>query len=130
MTTPIDFSKMELFQTWTARTRFNVDEVVDSLGVMPASFVRAGFNVLLPLPAIAATARLWGNIRNLDFVKQYRMVSTWANDTLPLPGELFRQMNKDFFWDNKLHRGILRLGRRAAKLKKNHHSGFAYRRGV
>ena len=118
LTTPVDFSEMELFQAWTDRAGFHVDDVVDSLGVMPASFVRAGFNVLRPLPAMAATARLWGNIRNPDFVQQHRMVTTWANDTLPLPGELFRQMVKDFFWDNKLHHGTLRLGRRAVNLKK------------
>lgn len=118
LTTPVDFSEMELFQAWTDRTRFDVDDAVDSWGVMPAPFVRAGFNVLRPLPAIAATARLWGNIRNPDFVQHYRRVTTWANDTLPLTGELFRQMIKDFFWDNKLHRGTLRLGRRAVNLKK------------
>ena len=53
-----------------------------------------------------------------EFVKSYRMFDRWAQDTLPLAGEYFRQTTKDLMWDNKLYNGTMTVGGRLADISK------------
>jgi hypothetical protein len=46
MAGPIDFSKIGLFGLWLDKRYFNVDRFVDTLGVVPADMVKAGFKSL------------------------------------------------------------------------------------
>ncbi len=109
-TTPVDFSKMELFRSLADAQHFDVDRFVDSVGVVPADFVVAGFDALRPASRIAGQLRLWDNLWNDQFVKGYRMMERWGNETLPLPGGYFRQTAKELLQKNALHEGTLRIG--------------------
>jgi polyhydroxyalkanoate synthase len=55
---------------------------------------------------------------NDDFVKSYRMFDRWAQETLPLAGEYFRQITKDLMWDNKLYKNEFVLGGRRVDLSR------------
>ena len=115
-TTPIDFSKMELFRAMSDSQQFDVDRFVDRVGIVPAETVVAGFDALRPASRIAGQVRLWDNLWNDQFVKAYRRMERWGNDTLPLPGEYFRQTTKELLRANALHEGTLRIGNRPVDL--------------
>lgn len=109
-TTPVDFSKMEMFQAWADRRYFDVDRLVDSFGQCPADMLYAAFDMLRPAGRIAANIRLWDNMWNDDYVKSYRMFDRWAADMLPLAGEYFRQTTRQLMWDNRLMEGTMSVG--------------------
>ena len=79
-TTPLDFSKMLLFRAMADPRSFDVDHLVDSVGIIPADLVVAGFDALRPAARIAGQLRLWDNLWNDEFVKGHRMFDRWSND--------------------------------------------------
>ncbi|MBV8521162.1 MAG: alpha/beta fold hydrolase [Acetobacteraceae bacterium] len=117
-TTPIDFTKMELFHNWSDKRFFDVDRVVTTFGVVPAEFTFTAFEMLRPAARVAGQVKLWDNMWNDQFVKSYRMFDRWSMDPLPLPGEYFRQTIKDLMWENRLCKGELVLGREKVDLSK------------
>jgi len=117
-TTPVDFSKMNLFRSMSDAKVFDVDKLVDSIGIIPADMVVAGFDALRPASRVAGQLRLWDNLWNDEFVKGFRMMERWGNETLPLPGGYFRQTVKELLRGNALYEGTLRIGGRKVDLGK------------
>ncbi len=115
-TTPVDFSKMNLFRSMSDPKVFDVDKLVDSVGIIPADMVVAGFDALRPASRVAGQLRLWDNLWNDEFVKGFRMMERWGNETLPLPGAYFRQTIKELMRGNALYEGTLRIGGRQVDL--------------
>jgi polyhydroxyalkanoate synthase len=116
MTTPVDFSKMGLTNVWNDPRYFDVDQVVDTLGVIPADFVRQMFEMQRPAQRLAGQLRLSEQIWNDEFVRSYRAFERWGDETLPLAGEYMRQTTKELSWGNKLMTGDLLVGGREAKV--------------
>jgi polyhydroxyalkanoate synthase len=116
MAGPIDFSKVGLFGLWLDKRFFNVDRFVDTLGSVPADMVRAGFKLLKPTMDLSTNLNLWWNLWNDKYVEGFTALNKWANEYVAFPGEFFRQWVRDFYQDNKLFRGELRMGGRPAKL--------------
>jgi polyhydroxyalkanoate synthase len=116
MAGPIDFSKVGLFGLWLDKRFFNVDRFVDTLGSVPADMVRAGFKLLKPTMDLSTSLNLWWNLWNDKYVEGFTALNKWANEYVAFPGEFFRQWVRDFYQDNKLFRGELRMGGRPAKL--------------
>ena len=117
-TTPIDFSKMELFRQMSDPERYDVDRHVESVGIVPAETVTAGFEALRPASRVAGQIRLWDNLWNDQFVKGYRQMERWGNETLPLAGGYHRQMTKEMLQKNALYEGTLRIGGKLVDLSK------------
>lgn len=117
-TTPIDFSKMKIFRSISDARYFDVDKFVDKVGVVPAQMVVAGFDALRPASRIAGQIRLWDNLWNDQFVKGFRMMERWGNETLPLAGGYFRQTTKELLQNNALYEGKLRIGGRLVDLSR------------
>ena len=117
-TTPLDFSKMKLFRSMADPHVFDVDRIVDAVGIIPADLVVAGFDALRPASRIAGELRLWDNLWNDEFVKGYRMMQRWGNETLPLPGGYFRQTVKELLRANALYEGKLKIGGHLVDLAK------------
>lgn len=115
-TTPVDFSKMEMFQAWADQRFFDVDRLVDTFGNCPADYLYTAFDMLRPGARIAGNIRLLDNLWNDDYVKSFRMFDRWASDTLPLAGEYFRETTKKLMWDNALDKGTMEVGGRPIDL--------------
>ena len=115
-TTPIDWKKMTLFQAMSDPSHFDVDRLVDALGLIPADTVMNSFDMLRPAGRAAAQVRLWDNMWNDAYVKGFRMMDRWGAETLPLAGEYFRQTVKELVWKNGLHEGTLRVGGKSVDL--------------
>jgi polyhydroxyalkanoate synthase len=116
MAGPIDFSKVGLFGLWLDKRYFDVDRFVDTLGAVPADLVKAGFKLLKPTMDLSANLNLWWNLWNDKYVEGFNALGKWANEYVAFPGEFFRQWVRDFYQDNRLYRGELRLGGRPVRL--------------
>ncbi len=117
-TTPVDFKRMELFQAMADPAYFNVDALVESVGIVPASLVVGSFAALRPASHAASQVRLWDQLWNDEFVKAFRMLERWTSETLPLPGAYVRQTTRQLLWANALYEGTLRIGGRPVDLAK------------
>ncbi len=116
-TTPVDFRHMALFRIWGDQKHFDVDRLVDSLGLVPGEFFLSAFDLMRPANRTAGALHLWINMWNDDYVKSYRMFDRWAAETLPLAGEYFRQSTKEFLWRNSIMTGELEVGGRRIDLR-------------
>ncbi len=116
LTTPVDWSEMGLTAIWSDEKHFDVDRLVDTLGIVPKSTVTASFEMLRPAQKPAGQLRVWEQMWNDDFVASYRAFERWGNETLPLAGEYFRDTTKELMWGNKLYKGTLKVGGRTARL--------------
>lgn len=116
MAGPIDFSRVGLFGLWLDKRFFDVDRFVDTLGSVPADLVKAGFKLLRPTMDLSTNLNLWWNLWNDRYVEGFNALNKWANEYVAFPGEFFRQWVRDFYQENKLYRGDLRLGGRAVRL--------------
>jgi polyhydroxyalkanoate synthase len=117
MAGPIDFSQVGLFGLWLDRRFFDADRYVDTLGSIPADMVKAGFKLLKPTMDLSTALNLWWNLWNPDYVAGFQALNRWANEYVAFPGEFFRQWVKDFYQDNRLIRGDLRLGGQRVDLR-------------
>jgi polyhydroxyalkanoate synthase len=117
MAGPIDFSKVGLFGLWLDKKYFDVDRFVDTLGSIPADLVKAGFKLLRPTMDVSTNVNLWWNLWNDKYVEGFNALNTWANEYVAFPGEFFRQWVRDYYQDNKLFRGELRLAGHPVRLE-------------
>lgn len=115
-TTPVDFHQMTLFRNWSDPRYFDVDRLVDTLGMAPADMLLAAFDMLRPAGRASANFALYDNMWSEEFVKSHRMFDRWSNDMLPLAGEYFRETTKQLVWDNQLLEGTMRIGGRPVEL--------------
>jgi len=116
-TTPIDYSHMGLFNKWSDRRFFDVDQLVETLGNVPGELIFSSFEMLRPATRVAGQIKLWEKIWDDEHVKSYRMFERWSTDTLPLAGDYFRQTVKELMWENNLFKNQLVLGGQAATLR-------------
>ncbi|MEJ8855123.1 alpha/beta fold hydrolase [Variovorax robiniae] len=115
LATPIDFSKIG-FKDVMDRRYFDVDKLVDSVGLIPPKFIETGFELLRPAGRMANAVRLWDNMWNDEYVQSYRLMERWGAETLPMAGEYFRQLTKELFWKNGLCESTLSVGGRPVRL--------------
>jgi polyhydroxyalkanoate synthase len=116
LTTPVNWAEMGLTRIWSDEKHFDVDRLVDTLGVIPQDFVQASFEMLRPAQKSASQIRVWEKMWDDEFVKSYRAFDRWGNETLPLAGEYFRDTTKELMWANKLYKGDLMVNGKTAKL--------------
>ena len=115
-TTPVDFSRMEMFQAWGDRRFFDVDRLVDTLGNCPGDYLYTAFDMLRPGARVAGQIRLVDQLHDDEFVKSFRMFDRWASDILPLAGEYFRETTRKLMWDNRLLEGGMDVAGRTIDL--------------
>jgi len=116
MAGPFDFANAGLFGRWLDRKYFDVDKFVDTLGEIPADLVRVGFKLLKPTMDLTTGLNLWWNLWSDDYVEGFRALNKWANDYVAFPGEFFRQWAKEFYQENRMIRGELRIDGNAVRL--------------
>lgn len=116
LTTPVNWAEMGLTRIWSDEEHFDVDTLVDTVGIIPQDFIQASFEMLRPASRAAGQMRVWEQMWNDEFVKSYRAFERWGNETLPLAGEYFRDTTRELMWGNKLFKGELVVGGNTAKL--------------
>jgi polyhydroxyalkanoate synthase len=117
-TTPINAEGMLLYRRWAASKAFDIDRLVEELGVIPGDLINASIQALRPLQRSANQLQLLNNVDNDAFVKANLRFDRWAADQLPLPGELMRDFVRDFLRGNRFVGGDFRVGDKAVDLGK------------
>jgi len=77
--------------------------------------VKAGFKLLQTDHGISPPHQSLWNLWNDKYVEGFTALNKWANEYVAFPGEFFRQWVRDFYQDNKLYRGELRVGGRSVR---------------
>lgn len=108
-TTPVNADGMALYKKWANSQAFDIDHLVDELGIIPGDMVNASIQALRPLQKSAGQLSLLNNVQNDAFVKAQLRFDRWATDQLPIPGEVARGMFKDFLTENKFAKNELIL---------------------
>ena len=117
-TTPINADGMTLYKQWAESKAFDVDRLVEELGIIPGDFINASIQALRPLQRSANQLQLLNNVGNDAFVKANLRFDRWAADQLPLPGELTREFVHDFLRGNRFIRGDFPVGDKVVDLGK------------
>jgi polyhydroxyalkanoate synthase len=115
--TPVDFNGMGLIRHWADPRWFDVDKVVDAFGNIPPEAVMLSLEMLRPFDRLTGYIRLWDNLWDPEYVRNWRVRYKWVNDQIPFPGECYRQVTKELLWANKLVTGDLTLGSKRVDLK-------------
>ena len=113
---PFDFTtdKCMLYK-WTKY--LDVDAMVDSLGIIPADLLNAGFGMLKPSADISKYFGVLDSLSDDAKLMNFLRMEYWKNDCPDLAGEMYRKYIKDLFRDNKLIKDEFELGGRRVHLK-------------
>ena len=110
MVTPVDFQTPDnLLSAWVQD--IDVDLAVDTMGNLPGEILNWSF---LSLKPFSLTGQKYVNMVDVlddpDKIKNFLRMEKWIFDSPDQAGETFRQFAKDFFQQNKLINGGLRIG--------------------
>ncbi len=115
---PIDCSKETT--VFGAISKFlDVDNMVDTLGNIPSSFQHLFFTMLKPFKHYVQ--RYYEVSQRIDdkvYLENFMRLEKWLWDTVPLPGEVFRQWIKDIYQKNLLVQNKLQVGGQTIDLRK------------
>jgi polyhydroxyalkanoate synthase subunit PhaC len=114
---PIDFSKNEgLLNLWARY--INTDEIVDTFGNVPASFINLGFLLVNPVGLmIDKYVNFYEKKNDKDYAEKFLRLEKWIFDSRDLPGESYRQFLKDLYQKNLLVKGELVVNEEKVSLK-------------
>ncbi len=118
MVTPIDFHTTDgLLNVWSRH--MNIDNMVDTMGIIPGEFMNVGFLMLKPFQLMVD--KYVGLMDNLDdpaTVANFVRMEKWIFDSPAQAGEAYRKFLKDLYQENRLVKGELEIGGRRVDLKK------------
>lgn len=118
LTTPVDFSDAGLYSAWLDPRYFNADRVAETCKLVPTQMLDWGAKMLKPMQNYVGTyAALLDRLEDREYVKGWQAMNHWVNDGVPFPAEAYRQWIKEFYQENKLVKGELRLGGRPVLLE-------------
>ena len=119
LTTPIDFApeKTGLLGLWTDEERFDPDLLVESFGNVPGEIIDNAMRMLKPVTNYVGTyATMWECILEEKPMETWKAMNKWVGDGTPFPGAAFKQWIVDFYQQNKLVKGEIRLRGRKVDL--------------
>jgi polyhydroxyalkanoate synthase len=120
LTAPLDFSRPKelTFAQWTDEKHFDVDRVLATFGNMPGEMIDYGAKALKPIENyIANYLKLWENLDNPRVVESWHAMNTWVTDIFPMAGGAYRQLIVDFYRNDRLMKGTLKIRGELVNLK-------------
>jgi polyhydroxyalkanoate synthase len=105
LTAPLDFTNRDgiTFARWTDQRYFNVDQIVDAFGNVPAQMIDSGAKALKPVENyITNYWKLWDNLDDPGVVESWQAMNTWVTDNIPMAGAAYRQLIVELYRENRL----------------------------
>ncbi|CAN5611587.1 class III poly(R)-hydroxyalkanoic acid synthase subunit PhaC [soil metagenome] len=116
MTAPISFPKedMGLYSLFTSEKYMNPDLLADAFGNIPGDMIDTGNRMLKPITNYVGTyVNMWERIFEEKPMETWLAMNKWVNDGPPFPGATFKQWIREFYQQDKLAKGEIKLrGRR------------------
>lgn len=122
MVSPFDFeagktAKDGFLFKWS--TEMNVDNLVDTYGVIPGEMLNGGFDLLKPFQLLLNKyVGIIDNFNSPDVAANFIRMEKWILDSPDQAGEAFRRFIKELYQENKLVKGTLEIGGKVVDLKK------------
>lgn len=115
---PIDFQPDDgLLNRWAQEEYFDVDRFVDAYGNCPGWFLQSCFQLMKPVQNyIEKYLNLHERMESDASLENFLAMERWANDSIPIAGETFRDFVKLLYQQNRLTAGTLELRGRAVRL--------------
>ncbi len=118
LATPVDFHNQSLLSLWSRPQYFNVDRLVDVYGNVPAEILYGAFMMLKPMRNITKYVDLLARLDDEEFINTFQAFNYWIRDTVPVPGETFRQFVTETYHHNRLVNSRMVLGGERVRLEK------------
>jgi polyhydroxyalkanoate synthase len=100
---PLDFEEAGIAGRRMQSPGFDVDRVVETLGLIPRDLVDCGLRMLNPVNNYIGTySRLWRMLDDGGSVEAWKLLNKWMIDGINFPGQAFRDWVKDFYQNNAL----------------------------
>ena len=117
MVTPVDFQTPDnMLSHWVQQV--DIDLTVDTLGNVPGEMLNWTFLNLKPYQLMGQKyLGLLDTLDNPEQLKNFLRMEKWIFDSPDQAGETFRQFVKDFYQQNKLIKGGLKIGDSDVRLK-------------
>lgn len=112
LTAPLDFSDRTqgAFTRWTKSECFNADIIAEKLGNVPGQMIDSGAKLLKPVENyVGSYVMLWDNIDNPGATEAWHSMNTWVRDIIPMSGAAYQQLINDFYKENRLMEGTLKI---------------------
>jgi polyhydroxyalkanoate synthase len=112
LTTAINFTPEEtgIYGIWTNAKFLQPDQLADAFGNIPGEIIDIANRMARPVAnCIGTYITMWNLVMHSRPMETWLAMNKWVNDAVPFPGEAFRQWIQDFYQQNKLARGELRL---------------------
>jgi poly[(R)-3-hydroxyalkanoate] polymerase subunit PhaC len=93
LTTPCDFHEFGALGDVMRRTRIDTESVLDEDGNLPARIISQGFKSLTPTADATRYVNLLEKLWSDEYVAADQAMGGWANDHVPLPGGVARQLS-------------------------------------
>lgn len=123
---PIDFEKMGLL-AWVAKHGGDqIEGIAKRIGNIPGGLSSIGFRLMSPMKNVTRYGDLFMNLWSDEYVNGFDAMNQWVGQFIDYPQGAFMQFYQDFVRQNKLVKGELRLGDRAANLRDVHASILAF----
>ena len=118
---PIDFSQENtgLYGLWTSEKFFNPDHMVEAFGNIPGELIDIGNRMAKPVANyVGSYVTMWDRILQGKSMDTWLAMNKWVNDGIPFPGAAFRQWIREFYQQNKLVKGEIKLRGQRVDLSK------------
>jgi polyhydroxyalkanoate synthase subunit PhaC len=112
LTAPLDFTDKEAggFVRQVTDAGFDPNKLTAAFGNMPGELIDYGAKALKPVENyVGSYLNLWDNLGDPRIVESWHAMNTWVSDLIPMAGGAFRQLINDFYRNNALVEGTLRL---------------------
>lgn len=95
---------------WTNEKYLDPDLLVESFGNVPSEIIDNAMQMLKPVTNYVGTyATMWERILEEKPMETWEAMNKWVKDGTPFPGAAFKQWIRDFYQQNKLVKGEIRL---------------------
>ncbi|MFB6151066.1 MAG: class III poly(R)-hydroxyalkanoic acid synthase subunit PhaC [Haloarculaceae archaeon] len=99
-----------VLEQWGSEEYYDPEEVTDTFGNVPASFLDVGFALMDPVDNyVSKYIRFAENLENEEFVENFARMEKWIGDGIDVAGETYDQFLRDLYQENKLYRNELSL---------------------
>lgn len=102
---PVDFANIGPFTQWTDERYFKLEQLIRTYGLVPAEFVRVGFQMLNPSLELRSGLDLFEHLDRDGYVELNAALRKWSSEWIPFPGAFFRRLIRDLYQQNKLVKG-------------------------
>jgi polyhydroxyalkanoate synthase len=116
LTTPVSFPRDNIgaYSIFTSEKYLNPDLLADAFGNIPGEMIDTGNRMLKPVTNYVGTyVNMWERIFEEKPMETWLAMNKWVNDGPPFPGQAFKTWIREFYQQDKLAKGEVRLrGRR------------------